>query len=192
MATMSKTPEYRIWQGMKSRCCSPRNKRYERYGGRGITVCQRWMDSFANFFADMGPRPSPKHSIDRIDNDGNYEPDNCRWATCSQQRQNADRPLDWESSSQYRGVSQHSVYCNRWFSQIGYGGTSHRIGYHKTEIEAAENYDRAAVKHYGQHARLNFPHKYLEYIVTLHTSVQIITTQCETTAHIFTQTASAV
>jgi hypothetical protein len=82
---MKKTAEYRIWNGMKSRCLNPNRKDYPRYGGRGVTVCERWL-RFENFYADMGPRPSPKHSIDRIDNDGNYEPGNCKWATLAEQR----------------------------------------------------------------------------------------------------------
>lgn len=82
------SPEYNTWQLMKSRCYYPKSNRYYRYGARGITVCRRWLDSFANFLADMGPKPSPRHSIDRINNDGNYEPTNCRWATTAEQRRN--------------------------------------------------------------------------------------------------------
>lgn len=80
------TQIYNCWKGMIDRCTNPRDKRYADYGGRGISVCTRWR-VFANFLADMGPRPAG-HSIDRIDNDGNYEPGNCRWATAKQQRGN--------------------------------------------------------------------------------------------------------
>lgn len=82
-----KSPEYHAWFHMKARCLNPKNQRYAAYGERGISVCEQWM-TFDNFLADMGCRPSPDHSLDRINNDGNYEPGNCRWATRSQQQRN--------------------------------------------------------------------------------------------------------
>ena len=77
---------YKSWQAMRERCKNPRHHAYANYGGRGITVCERW-ESFENFLADMGPRPEGL-TLDRIDNEGNYEPGNCRWATRLQQRHN--------------------------------------------------------------------------------------------------------
>lgn len=76
---LSYTPEYRAWQTMRLRCLNPANEAYPNYGGRGITVCARWLNDVAAFYADMGPKPSPKHEIDRENNDGHYEPGNCRW-----------------------------------------------------------------------------------------------------------------
>lgn len=85
---MSGIPEYKTWKRMICRCTYPSVPNYPNYGGRGIDVCRRWRDSFEAFYADMGPRPSPAHSIERDDSDGNYEPDNCRWATDDEQRRN--------------------------------------------------------------------------------------------------------
>lgn len=86
------TPEYRSWIGLRQRCANPNNTAYRHYGGRGISVCDRWQGElgFAAFLEDMGEKPEPKrlYSIDRIDNDGNYEPGNCRWATMAEQQRN--------------------------------------------------------------------------------------------------------
>lgn len=83
-----RSPEYYSWRNMKSRCYNSNLKRYGDWGGRGISVCKRWRSSFENFYEDMGPKPSPQHSIDRKDNNKNYTPENCRWATRKQQRKN--------------------------------------------------------------------------------------------------------
>lgn len=86
------TVEYNAWAKMRQRCYNPKDHKYPNYGGRGITVCERWNSDFAAFLADMGPRPSPTHSINRINNDGNYEPSNCNWATPKEQSNNRRLP----------------------------------------------------------------------------------------------------
>lgn len=105
------TPTYHVWQDMLKRCSNPNAQGYERWGGRGIKVCERWR-KFENFLADMGQRPNAELSLDRIDNNGNYEPGNCRWATweeqCSNRRDNRLLTVN--------GVTQT---LTRWATQIG-------------------------------------------------------------------------
>lgn len=117
------TSEYRTWHGMKDRCLNPASASFPFYGGRGIVVCKRWRESFENFFADMGARPSPDHTIDRKRNGGPYSPSNCRWATRTQQQRNTryNRMItiagktrcvaEWAELS---GLSWSLIY-NRWY-----------------------------------------------------------------------------
>lgn len=116
---MTDTPEYAAWQSMKARCYKTNSKAFPAYGGNGKVVCARWLESFENFYADMGPKPSASHSVDRIDNSKGYSPDNCRWATPKEQSINRScvRMLT------LNGITQS---IPDWAKQIGISHTSLR------------------------------------------------------------------
>lgn len=95
------SPEYVAWNDMKQRCLNKKKKNYKDYGGRGIKICKQWL-SFDCFYRDMGARPSPNHSLDRINNNGNYDPNNCRWATKKEQNRNTRGNIWIEINGEYK------------------------------------------------------------------------------------------
>jgi hypothetical protein len=106
---MRKTPVYIAWANAKTRCCNPNVPGYKDYGGRGISMCKRWFDSFDAFYEDMGPIPEGHSSIDRIDVNGNYEPGNCRWATPLMQGENTRRTV----LLTHNGITRHASEWSR-------------------------------------------------------------------------------
>jgi len=103
-----KSKEYGSWQYLKQRCLNVNNASYDTHGGRGISVCERWLNSFENFLEDMGDAPSKLHTIDRIDNNGNYEPSNCRWATKKEQSNNKRNNVLYLFNGEYLTIRQIS------------------------------------------------------------------------------------
>lgn len=126
------TPEYSVWLAMRGRCLVGKSGGFKNYGARGISVCVRWND-FRNFLEDMGKRPSLKHSIERIDNNGNYEPGNCRWATNSEQQWN--KRTNRNNTSGVMGVT-FSASTNLWTAQIKLRGRMVFLGRWETKEQA--------------------------------------------------------
>lgn len=119
---MSDSPEFWAWVQMIERCTNDRNESFDHYGGRGISVCEIWRTSFEAFLADMGKRPSGKHSLERNNNDGNYEPDNCRWASRKEQARNTTRSRKVEWRGQTKTIAE-------WAEEFGvsYDTVRHRV-----------------------------------------------------------------
>lgn len=128
-----RTPEFDAWCRIQERCYNKNNDGYALYGGRGISVCERWRSSFEPFLDDMGKRPSSKHSIDRINNDGNYEPGNCRWATKVEQSNNRRTTVWIEAAGKVRTQTQWS----RWLGGSP-GLVSGRLSWGWTEEQATQ------------------------------------------------------
>ena len=133
------TPEYTAWAGMKDRCYRRNSKFYFNYGGRGIKVCDRWLHSFESFIADMGSKPSPEHTIDRIDNDSNYEPNNCRWVTRSVNMSNR-RTIFKNNKTGYRGVHKQPGF-DKFKAQITIKGKTVYLGSFSTPQGASQIYE---------------------------------------------------
>ena len=153
----------RTLSDIMQRCYNPNHKEYKDYGGRGITVCDRWrfgenhLHGFECFMTDMGDKPSTEYSIDRIDNDKGYSPDNCRWATPTQQIGN--RRKNKNNTSGYIGVFWHKQGL-AWVAYIGRTNNqskSKNLGLYKDKIEAAKAYDRWVIANRDTNATTNFP-----------------------------------
>lgn len=136
----SGTPEHRIWKGMHQRCGNPNTIGWKDYGGRGISVCQQW-ESFPQFLADMGPRPSSSHSLDRIDVNGNYEPGNVRWASTAAQGTNRrnNRLLTYQGRTQT---------ITEWAGETGIN-----LGTLRDRLEAGWTVDRALTQPAGKQGK---------------------------------------
>lgn len=128
---LSRMPEGDTWRNMIARCTNPNHKDYRYYGGRGIRVCGRWLDSFANFYADMGSRPRGAYSIDRIDNDGNYEPSNCRWATAIEQNMNKRTKVQ---TLTHNGMT---MTITQWAKTLGIGSCALRLRLRRETVSQA-------------------------------------------------------
>lgn len=130
---LTKSVEYRAWRHAKSRCYNPNVHNYSRYGGRGVKMCERWLNSFENFLADMGPRPSGNHSIDRFPKlDGDYEPGNCQWGTQEDQVDHKENRLRYT----FKG---RTMTLKAWAIEIGhpYKDLHKRIHFRKWSVEKA-------------------------------------------------------
>ncbi|MBP1971581.1 hypothetical protein J2Z83_003732 [Virgibacillus natechei] len=137
------TPEYQAWANMVKRCTNHNATGYEYWGGRGITICDRW-ELFENFFADMGSKPTENHSLDRIDNEKDYSPDNCKWSDKTEQVIN--RRIPKNNSTGAKGVYWHKT-ANKYHARIGVNGKTINLGSHrnfeeavKARVEAEEKY----------------------------------------------------
>lgn len=128
---LTETPEFEIWTGIHTRCCNPKSTAFKNYGGRGISICDRWKDSFSNFLADMGKRPSPIHSIERSDNEGNYEPGNCYWATPYEQANNKRTNLKVTIDGVTKNLSE---WARQFNVQVSTASLRHKQGLRGIDI----------------------------------------------------------
>lgn len=141
---------YKTWAGMINRCNNPKHKAYKNYGARGITVCDRW-NNIANFIEDMYPTFQEGLTLDRIDVNGNYEKENCRWATKEVQARNTQL-LRRDNKSGFRGVSW-SKYHNKWLCYLAINSKTKHIGLFNTSVEAAKAYDQYIIDNNLEHTK---------------------------------------
>lgn len=134
---MTNTNEFNIWKGILYRCINKNSKSYKNYGGRGITICDEWKNSFINFYDDLGPRPSKMHTIDRIDNNKGYYKDNCKWQIRSYQCIN--RRKFKKSKSKYLGVS-FIKRSSKWVARIYKDNICYHLGTFTSELKAKNAY----------------------------------------------------
>lgn len=143
---LSGVVEYSVWKNIRQRCLNPTSQAYSKYGARGITISDEWL-SFENFYKDMGSRPSNDYSIDRIDNNGNYEKGNCRWATTTQQNRNKGWGKINESGQQ--GVNRTRT-SNRWEVRIRINTKLLFLGTYDTVEEAVKVRKQAELTHWKE------------------------------------------
>lgn len=144
---MTGTPIYRVWLNMIQRCSNPNRIDYKNYGGRGITVCRRWRKSFENFYIDMGEIPNPELTIERVDNDGNYDFGNCRWATRIEQARN--QGLNKNNRTGIKGVYWNKR-VQKYHVQIMIKYKNHHIGLFRTLEEAKRARQEAEQKYWSE------------------------------------------
>ena len=143
---MHRSPEYRSWESMKTRCYNVNTTQYCDWGGRGIEVCERWLNSFKNFYQDMGDRPQGKYSLDRINVNGNYEPTNCRWASRTEQARN--QRLFSTNTSGTAGI----YWCTlrkKWYVRLGVGEKYIDLGTYSNIDDAIKARKAAEEKYWG-------------------------------------------
>jgi hypothetical protein len=156
-SVMSKThglrqhPLYDVYGGIKARCYNLKNKCYKYYGGRGITMCEYWLESFENFYKDVGASWKKGLELDRIDNDKGYSKGNCRWVTHQQNCHNKGSNLN--SASKYKGV--YKAKKSGWYSTVKKEGKKYTFGKFTCEKEAALAYNEKALELFGEYAYLN-------------------------------------
>lgn len=144
---MTGTKIYVDWKSMKGRCCDKNKLGYKDYGGRGITICEQWMNSFLSYYEFVSKLPNygvKGYTLDRIENNGNYEPNNVKYSTKSEQAFN--RRISTTGTSKFRGVSWHKN-AKKWVTHITIGGKKQHVGLFTSELEASNAYKEALKEH---------------------------------------------